>query len=407
MVHNTAASYSNECLFTETTPEEMPDADDTAMETTSLQGLYHPEAVPAESDKSTYWPNYGKEYNDICLKKESNDATNNEENNAAIAQSLNLQNLSEALEIFALNNTSNSKYLPNNVKTRNRDSNYFCSVCSYSCHLAKTLRKHSKVHDPTYPYSCKFCLYRFIDEKKLASHRKFCTVCGICSKRFSNIHGLRIHVRLHTGEQPYTCETCGRGFNQKTNLQTHLRVHSREKQYPCEVCNKTFPFSTFLKRHMLIHEENSLDIESCHRVMNCHKLFARKKNKNIIHICSVCGKVLQSKDGLNQHMRLHTGERPFACESCNRFFNQKCNLLTHIERVHSGDDLFSCKVCHKMFPFNSELKRHLICHTEGKLSARDFEMYQQKHIFIAHRKLHNGQQMPYPCDMCKTRVLSY
>ena len=47
--------------------------------------------------------------------------------------------------------------------------------------------------------------------------------CPFCQKIMRTGDKMRRHIRIHTGERPYTCQICGQTFNQNSALQTHIK----------------------------------------------------------------------------------------------------------------------------------------------------------------------------------------
>ena len=51
------------------------------------------------------------------------------------------------------------------------------------------------------------------------------------------------------------------------------------------------------------------------------------------HPCAVCRKSYLTKQHLQRHMLIHTGDKPFFCDICGKRFNQQSTVKTH-KMVH-------------------------------------------------------------------------
>lgn len=55
-----------------------------------------------------------------------------------------------------------------------------------------------------------------------------------------------------------------------------------------------------------------------------------------VHVCKTCNKTYSSAATLKTHQRIHTGEKPFMCTLCNKYFTFKGNMKQHIAKHHPG-----------------------------------------------------------------------
>ncbi|GAA35545.1 Zinc finger protein 516 [Clonorchis sinensis] len=115
----------------------------------------------------------------------------------------------------------------------------------------------------------------------------------------------------------HECTLCNKTFPRKWRLRRHATIHSDIKQYKCNHCEQTYAYKWGLKEHVnRVHQD---------------KCSGEKIQK---HECRICSRMFLRRDHLIQHMRVHSGEKPFGCKFCKTSFSAYGNLQRHLRTIH-------------------------------------------------------------------------
>jgi len=165
-----------------------------------------------------------------------------------------------------------------------------------------------------------------------------------------------------TGGDPFACEKCNERFAKWSHLHDHMRVHTVEQRFFTDI------------------------------------------SKTACVVPPVPIPFVGNDNGYNgvSHLRIHTVDRPFVCETCNRRFVYKSHLKKH-ERIHTGELPFICKICNTGFQRVTDLRRHEGLHSAERPFICDICHLNFRNVpkLLSHKRKNHSGERRYVCEICK------
>ncbi|XP_077558532.1 uncharacterized protein LOC144174005 isoform X2 [Haemaphysalis longicornis] len=279
-----------------------------------------------------------------------------------------------------------------------------CSQCSYKtfnrrCMVGHMRRKHGGM------IQCDECPSRFAQVAELTRHKRLrhgpvgVQDCPHCPRSFVCPKTYQVHLTMHQEGHGHTCPICGRLFESEAMLNNHNESHRNPGNRRCAACLQLFASSKYLAKHQKAHSEEGpdgtltltctsakmpanqraparskdqrpfgLSCDECHlrfkyqSSLTAHKMTAhggKPKGSKSSLTCEICERSFVSVLGLSSHLRIHTGERPFACQECGAAFCQASTLREHTVLKHSRAFRETCPLCGRGCVTKTKLRKHL------------------------------------------------
>ncbi|XP_006607669.1 zinc finger protein 845-like [Apis dorsata] len=268
-----------------------------------------------------------------------------------------------------------------------------------SCHAAKTAKGGGE--GGTAPPFCPFCSMNFATAREAVLHRRTSSHKEVvkarkssggataaatigrqgphCEEKQANLSDHKSHLLDRHPELCYRCPRCGTLFALSQDVTRHTRENKCQEEdegtkakggegWRCGECS----FSTDSRSEFIFHEAlhaGPVNPSGAPERAGPARPLAK-------YSCPV-GKRAFAKVSLRNHIRSHTGERPFPCAKCLAPFSRRSDLNAHQKECTGSSGWpdggssgrkrgFACSECNNAFYTKHSLRQHMLRHAGKK-----------------------------------------
>ncbi|XP_034826315.1 zinc finger protein Paris-like [Maniola hyperantus] len=159
-------------------------------------------------------------------------------------------------------------------------------------------------------------------------------VCNVCNRVLANKNTYDHHMQRHQGCR-YICEHCGKGFPILNELQMHqVTKHGTGPYLQCSQCHFKAPRKLDLIEHIRLHTGERP------------------------YTCDQCGLTFRRREIWRKHC-LHHSDKKVQCPQCPRKFYQRSEMLAHANNIHDRVYVYACSHCDVRYTKTATVRRHM------------------------------------------------